>query len=218
MSLAAREPTDRDTTIPSLLASAFADRRGSQAVRALRAATAGSHARLDCGLRLAMPGAGRHTYARYAAAMWGWMQPVEAAVWSGPWPDGVSVPLRAVKSRWLEEDLLRARQQGFLEGEIARRDHRFPFLSLAGRIGYAYVTESLMLGAQALRARVAPTLHPWPARFLVGYGDDSGALWREFVAVIDAELDTGARIEEATRCAARAFESLESWFQAQGAA
>lgn len=190
----------------------------SPALRALREATGAAHERLEGNLRLALPGAGRHAYTLHVASLWGWLQPVEPALWSGAWPDGADVPARSVKSRWLEEDLAHARGEGYLRGEPAVNERPVAFGSLAERMGYAYVIEGSTLGGQVLRRRVGPALHPWPARYLEGYGEQAAQRWRDFLALLGAHVDTPDRIDEAARSAMRAFESLEEWFRRQGAA
>jgi len=74
------------------------------------------------------------------------------------------------------------------------------------------------LGAQSLRRRVAPALFPWPARFLSGYGEEASHRWGEFLAVVGAHLVSAPHVEDARRGANRAFDTIESWFHAQGVA
>lgn len=187
------------------------------ALAVLRAAVAPFHRRLDARLHVALPGAGRRAYAQHVAALWGWMQPIEALVWSGGWPEEVDVPARAVKSRWLEEDLEHARRDRFLDGEIARREERPAFRTLAQRMGWAFVMESTTQGALLFGRRIGGNLYPWPVRYFAGYGAESERRWREFTDVVARRIATPGEIDDAGRAASRAFESLEEWLRAQGA-
>jgi heme oxygenase len=187
------------------------------AIAALRSAAAPFHRRLDARMGIVLPGAGRRAYALHVAAMWGWMQPIEPMVWSGGWPAETDVPARAVTSRWLEEDLAAARRDGYLEGDLPRREAKPAFRSLAERMGWAYVIESTMQVAHMLNGRVGVGLAPWPVRYFSGYGDENAQRWRDFQAVVGSRLRTAGEVEDAARSARLAFESLEDWFGAQGA-
>lgn len=187
------------------------------ALQALRAAVAPFHRRLDARMGISLPGAGRCAYAQHIAAMWGWMQPIEAMVWGGGWPAAVDVPARAVKSRWLEEDLEVARECGCLHGELQRREERPVFCSLEQRMGWAYVIESTMQNARLFERRMGPNLYPWPVRYFAAYGADQDSRWRKFLEVVSERLATPGEIDDARRSAVRAFETLEDWLRAQGA-
>lgn len=189
----------------------------SPGLQVLRAAVAPFHGRLDARMGVALPGAGRCAYAQHVAAMWGWMQPIEAMVWSGGWPAEVDVPARAVKSRWLEEDLQVAREAGCLQGELQRREERPVFRSLEQRIGWAYVIESTLQSARLFERRMRPNLYPWPVRYFGGYGAEQESRWRGFIDVVSQRLATPGEIDDARRSALRAFETLEDWLRAQGA-
>jgi heme oxygenase len=193
--------------------------RVSPAHARLRHATAEFHARLDASLRLGKPGAGRAHYARYVAAMWGWLEPLEARLWEGPWPAQVAPAERAVKLDWLSEDLAHAQADGYSQAaSLARCEPAIELAGLPDRIGVAYVIEGSLRGASVLRRRVGPALAPWPARFLAGYGAQAGARWRDFLAVMASELRTEAAIGQAERSAAWAFASIEGWLRERGAA
>ena len=180
----------------------------SRALAALRAATAARHAALESGLRIAAPGAGRREYTDHVAALWSWMRPIEASLWSGPWPARVEAPARAVKVGWLATDLEAARRDGYA-ASIHDAPPPAPCLdSLAARMGLAYVIEGSLLGAQVLRRRLAPVLAPWPMRWLQGYGEEGGRRWAAFLDALAAQVATPREIEAACESACGAFETL----------
>lgn len=190
----------------------------SPALQALRERTSSLHAELERTLQLMHPDAGRAHYAQHVAAMWGWLQPLEPTLWSGTWPAELDVAERSIKVRWLEEDLAAARNDGLLREDSACCATVADFSSRATRYGWAYVIEGSMLGGQVLRARLAERLHPWPARYLCGYGDAGGQRWRAFLAALAKEVRTPADIAEAADAAAAAFTSVGFWLRARGAA
>jgi heme oxygenase len=188
----------------------------SPTLLALRAATAAAHARLERDLHIAAPHAGRDAFARHAAAFWGWLEPFEDDLWRG-WPAGVEPDARAVKSGWLADDIARARADGYLAQAVPRRSAT-PFTSLAERAGCAYVIEGSMLGAQVLLRRLQPSLAPWPARWLQGYGEHGARRWREFIAGLEECVRSPREREVACASAVHAFETLDAWFRERGVA
>jgi len=188
-------------------------RETAVALAALRAATAGLHANLEAGLPIARPHAGRAEYAAHIAAMHGWLAPFEASLWGDEWPREIDAAERARKREWLEADIEIARADGFLTAPPRCAIAAPSFDTLAQRIGWAYVVEGSTLGGRVLLARLHRTLHPWPARFLVAYGNEGARRWRDFRAVVERKLSLPCEIDEASRAAAQAFESLDAWFR-----
>ena len=190
----------------------------SPALQSLRLATAATHAELERTMRIAAHGAGRGQYAEYVAAIWGWMQPVEPALWSGAWPEALEASARAVKARWLEQDIVAARSDGYIAGVIALSAEVPAFDSLAHRLGWAYVIEGSLLGARALLRRMEGALDPWPARWLQGYGEHNGRRWSTFLEALALNVTAPSQVEAASRGALEAFTSLGAWCRRQGAA
>ena len=188
-------------------------RQPALALGALRAATSGLHAKLEAGLPIARPGAGRAEYAAHIAAMHGWLAPFEANLWRDEWPREIDPAQRARKREWLEADIEVARADGFLAAASECAAAAPSFDTLAQRIGWAYVVEGSTLGGRVLLARLRHTLHPWPARFLVAYGNEGASRWRDFLGVVERKLSRPGEIDEASRAAAQAFESLDAWFR-----
>ena len=177
------------------------------ALSVLRAATREQHRGLEALLPIARPEADAGTYARYAAAMFGWLAPFEAALWSAPWP-GELARGRDAKASWLIEDLAAA---GLDPSRVPRCQHAPPLASEAQRFGVAYVLEGATLGGQSLLRTLGPRLAPWPLRFLRGYGTETGPRFAALLAALEERLATDAARAEAGQAAAEAFGQLAGW-------
>lgn len=184
---------------------------------ALRERTSAAHRSLERALALAAPEAGRETYARHVAALWGWMQPTEAALWCGAWPSRLRVSARRRKADWLAADIAVARADGVLGSDPAL-GAACVASSPAARFGLAYVIEGSMLGGSVLLRRLEQRLAPWPARYLRGYGSAGGEYWRQFVSALAEQVVGAEEIAQAADAAERAFDSLAGWLRAQGVA
>lgn len=177
------------------------------ALSALRAATREQHRGLEARLPIARPEAGAGTYARYAAAMFGWLAPFEAALWSASWP-GELARGRDAKRSWLLEDLAAA---GVDAARVPLCQRPLPLASEAQRFGVAYLLEGATLGGQALLRTLAPRLAPWPLRFLQGYGPETVPRFSALLAALEDRLATDAARAEAGQAAATAFGHLSDW-------
>lgn len=191
----------------------------SPALLALRERTHELHVALEARLALARPAADRADYARYVAAMWGWLSPLEPALWRGKhWPAELEPAERACKSRWLVEDLDAARADGFLPSEPVSCVQQVDFEDAASRFGWAYVIEGSMLGGQLLQRQLGARLTPWPMRYLHGYGERTARRWNDFLAALAREVVTREQIDAAAAAAAQAFRSIHGWFAQRGLA
>src|SRR5688500_19043717 len=167
----------------SLSTLATIDSKG-RALAALRERTHEAHEEIERALALASPCAGREEYARYVAALWGWMKPAEPVLWCARWPASIDAGARAMKTSWLETDIAAARAGGLLGPDIEVSDP-LQGRSRAARFGQAYVIEGSMLGGAMLLRRLGARLAPWPVRYLHGYGAEVGRYWRAFLAALD---------------------------------
>lgn len=190
----------------------------SPALAALRARTHALHTGLESRMLLARPGADRGDYARYVAAMRGWLAPLEPALWCAPWPAQIEPAMRACKTGWLDEDLRAARVDGYGDEAAARCDPAPPLDDPATRFGWAYVIEGSMLGGRVLAHRLGSRLAPWPMRFLRGYGEGTGRRWHDFLDALAGEVTSAAQIDTAAEAAAHAFGSIGDWFGQRGIA
>jgi heme oxygenase len=178
---------------------------------ALRLATQAQHAALDQALALQHAGFGRREYLDYIARVAGWLKPLEATLWSSPWPALADAPQRAGKLAWIEADLL---EGGWRRAQVAAIPP-CPYVPQARgearRFGIAYVLEGSTLGSNFLFLRLRPRLAPLTLRWLAGYGDATGALWKAFVRRLDAGLADEAQVADACEAARQAFESFNRW-------
>lgn len=190
----------------------------SLALELIRASTASAHRALENTLEVAQPDAGEPAYARYLEALWGWLAPLESALWLAAWPEAIVAPARSGKIRWIEADL-RARGRDASSIASLPRQLVLPRLdSIAERFGAAYVVEGSQLGGQSLLRQLGPRISPLPVRWLEGYGRDTAARWRSFVAALGAHLTSRADAELAAQSARTTFELAHAWFAERGVA
>jgi heme oxygenase len=188
------------------------------ALELIRASTADVHQALESTLEVARPDAGEAAYGRYLAALLGWLEPLEQRLWSLEWPSPVVPALRTGKTRWIEADL-RARGSSAAQISALPRQRALPPMSsLAQRFGAAYVVEGAQLGGQVLLRRLGPRLAPLPARWLEGYGHDTGGRWRSFLTALGSSVHERADAELAAGSARVTFELAQAWFAARGVA
>ena len=189
----------------------------SPVLAALREATHATHRTLEGTLHIAAPDAGPPQYRAYLEALWGWLAPFEAALWSAPWPPSLRPALRDGKRGWIEEDL---RALGLSEeGLRALPSCAAPQLltSAPQRFGVAYVVEGAQLGGQVLLRRLGPALGPRVPRYLFGYGAETSALWRAYTESLEASVaPSSAPIVAAA--ALQTFDGLRDWLGARGVA
>lgn len=74
--------------------------------------------------------------------------------------------------------------------------------------GVAYVIEGSQLGGQVLYRRLAEPLAPHPLAYLQGHGRDTGPRWKAFLATLQQQVATPARIHSACDGAVQAFDLL----------
>lgn len=184
----------------------------------LRAATGDLHARLDDELLVSGPDPGPDDYLRHAAAMLGWMQPVEAELARAAWPAELLIEQRLGKSAQLEADLRCGGHDAEQIAAVPRCDALPPLDTEPRRYGALYVIEGSTLGGQVLWRRLTGRLHPWPLAALVGYGRDTGPLWRIFVSNLEQAGSAVDFAEAAAESAAMAFRTLLDWLRYMGAA
>lgn len=125
---------------------------------------------------------------------------------------------RAEKCEWLMLDLRRGGLSDAAIEALPVSEFRPDLHSTATRFGAAYVIEGAQLGTQVLRKRLGPTLAPWTPRWLEGYGGDTAAHWRAFIACMQNNLDSEASRIAAARSANETFSSLAAWFRMQAIA
>lgn len=178
----------------------------------LRDGTRDRHETLDQGLALTGDTLSQARYLTYLRALLGWLEPVERQLWQQAWPAELRAPARAGKSALIRADL---RAAGDTTPVPQCPDAPAPQAADAYALGVAYVVEGSQLGGRFLAKRLAHTAPCLPLGYLRGYGEETGTLWKGFLA----HLDSAARGQEAQalRGALDAFDSLTAWLRQQRA-
>ncbi|EHK68261.1 biliverdin-producing heme oxygenase [Achromobacter arsenitoxydans] len=180
----------------------------------LRDGTRERHETLDRGLALAEGHVDRDRYLNYLCALLGWLEPLERRLWQLDWPASLRAQERGGKSAWLRQDLAEAEA-----GADAPRCRDTPALDApdAYALGVAYVVEGSQLGGRFLAKRLEDVAPALPLRYLRGYGEQVGPLWKEFLLHLDSEAGAQGREPQALQGACDAFDSLTAWLRSQQA-
>jgi len=181
---------------------------------ALRQATDPIHARLHGVPALRALAAGCIDRAGYVALlrrMLGFHAAVEAALAVAPSLAAWDIDVRERRRAWLiEADLA---WLGLPAGHVAPAPLP-PLGSPARALGCLYVSEGSTLGGRQLARALDALLPPGPAgrRFLLGHGEEHGAMWRACCAALETcGADPVARAEMLD-AAAGTFAAFEAWF------
>lgn len=171
---------------------------------ALRSATRAHHDRIDRLMNVARMRERGH-YVRV-------LQVLDAFL--GSWEDAVAAALPArwrawlhgrSRRAWLQQDL-RVLGAAPLGGPVAVPELATP----AAAWGSLYVMEGSALGGQVITRELARVgLHPAAgAAYFHGFGPATGAMWREFRALLETELAPAERIPPACEAARQTFDQL----------
>lgn len=184
---------------------------------ALRLATQDRHARLDSSLRIGSGDADYADYLAYLAALRGWLEPVEAALWARDWPEALQPGLRRNKAARIEQDFAAARERG-VAAPVAPVCDRLPDLgrSYAYDLGVMYVIEGSQLGGRMMAKQLERAWPDRPFHYMAGYGGELGALWKAFTAFLADAVRSDAEVAEAVAGACDAFDTLTEWLRRQG--
>lgn len=187
------------------------------ALAELRSATRAEHDRIEQVLRLTEPMA----LARYAVVMGGF------DAFLGAWEPRVHTALPPRLRAWFE---------GRRRGAFAARDVAWlrdvagvapapvdasaalalPLAGLPEVLGSLYVIEGSALGGRVIAPRLQETLGLGPnsgARYFQGFGDGTGAMWREFREVAAREIGESPQdVADACAGARRTFAALIALF------
>lgn len=173
-------------------------------LQALRAATRAQHERIDRLIDLHRL-ADRQHYVRV-------LQVFDAFL--ATWERTVADALPARWGAWLQarsrRPFLRHDLQVLGAPSLAQDVRLPPFASPEAAWGSLYVLEGSALGGQVItQALAASGLRPDAgAAYFHGWGDATGAMWREFRLLLDRELDAPERIERACAAARLTFDQL----------
>jgi heme oxygenase (biliverdin-IX-beta and delta-forming) len=179
---------------------------GAELLFTLRNATGPLHKRLETNLNLLSPSFSRMNYLCLIQAFWGYYHPLEASLTRVPelhdWLPDIAMrrklPLLAVDLKALGID------SNALDKLPACTD-------LATALGCLYVLEGSTLGGQVISRHLKNVFNldaENGAAFFTGYGEQTGAMWQTFRAVlITATVDENALIH----AACETFITLERW-------
>lgn len=197
----------------------------TDALQALRHATAERHALLDAGLPVGRADASLADYLDHVQALAAWLQ----ALWPALQGLQVHAPgfgfAPAGRLSALREDLAHAQPATppwpapsattalCLEQALARH----PAQADAVRWGLAYVVEGSQLGGQVLHRNLAPRLAPHPLRYLQGDGAGTGARWKAFMGLLRTHVASPPAIAAACDGALAAFQGLQAHYDTMDA-
>jgi heme oxygenase (biliverdin-IX-beta and delta-forming) len=178
----------------------------------LKNATWPMHKRLETNLNLLNPSFSLEDYRRLIKAFWGYYRPFEASLTNVPELHGC-LPDIAMRSKLslLETDL----QALGVDVDLLDRlpvCHELPACNdLASALGCLYVLEGSTLGGQVISRHFKSLLNldvENGAAFFTGYGEQTGAMWQTFRAVLMAvTVDEDALVH----AACETFTTLERW-------
>jgi heme oxygenase len=189
---------------------------------ALRLATQSRHEQLDSSLRIGAAQAGHAEYIAYIAALRGWLEPVEQAFYMRPWPASLDLERRIGKTAWIDADLDAARAEGLRVPDSAALPGGAAIPRTTAGTAYAtgvlYVVEGSQLGGRMMykRLRHADPAHAY--RYMAGYGEELGAMWKDFVDFLEETLLTQDDVRQACAGACDAFDTLGAWMALRGQA
>ena len=144
----------------------------------------------------------------------GFYAPLEPAIFNQQqWQNFNFSTASRCKTDWLHNDL---RFCGLSEAQIAALP-RCKYMerpeSFAQALGCAYVVEGSTLGGQIIARHLRKQLNlpPEGLRFFTAYGAETGAKWREFVALLNDYQATERERNEILAAASATFRALECW-------
>jgi heme oxygenase len=180
---------------------------GTDALAALRSATAGRHQQLDSGLPIGAPDASLGDYASHLAMLGAWLAPLQA--WLPAFQDGPRFD-QAGRLALIGQDLAEPGMPPAPPADPAAAPAPPwpPAASAAYRWGVCYVIEGSQLGGAVLHQRLRERLAPHPLRYLKGDAAGPGPRWRAFMQALREHVRTQAEIAEACAGACAAFDSI----------
>jgi heme oxygenase (biliverdin-IX-beta and delta-forming) len=140
-------------------------------------------------------------YSAYLSALYGFIAPSEKHI------TGLITPARQ-KLPLLEHDLA---VFGIDPGSVPLWNGNLPLDTLPRAFGYLYVIEGSTLGGRLLLRHVTQTLKlTTGTAYLKGYGENTGAMWKEFCAIMTEQIGQDD-VDSLIRSACATFEALEHW-------
>lgn len=179
----------------------------------LRRSTRPSHQRVEASIRIDAQLNSLECYEALLLAFLGLHRPIDAALTALDW-SGTDIDIgQRQKAGRIEADL---RDLGVPE-HVLRNAPLHPSLNPDGRadgIGWLYVTEGASLGGRTILREASRRLGvhaAWGGRFFAGYGPRTGAMWRAYLATLNA-VDCRSTLADRVEVAAvRMFLMFEKW-------
>lgn len=179
----------------------------TDALAALRSATASRHERLDSGLPLSASEPSLDDYAAHLRMVRDWLAPLDtwlAGFADGPQAEPGLPPLPRLAL--IQADLA---EPGMPDvAPLAPAAAWPPDASAAYRWGVAYVIEGSQLGGAVLYRHLAQRLAPHPLRYLRGAEAGPGPRWRDFMEALRSRVTTPQEIADACAGACAAFDAI----------
>jgi heme oxygenase len=178
--------------------------RETDALAALRTATASRHQELDSGLPIGALDASLGDYASHLAMLRAWLAPLQG--WLAGFNNGPQFD-QASRLDLIEQDLA---EQGMPLAPVVKHARQaWPSAaSPAWRWGVCYVIEGSQLGGAVLYQRLHERLAPHPLRYLKGVDAGPGPRWRAFMQALREHVRSQEEILEASAGACAAFDSI----------
>jgi heme oxygenase len=178
----------------------------TDALAALRSATASRHQELDSGLPIGADDASLTDYASHLAMLRAWLAPLQA------WLAGFSTGPQFDQARRLaliDQDLAERGMPAAPLPSMSVAAAAWPYdASPAWRWGVCYVIEGSQLGGAVLYQRLHEQLAPHPLRYLKGNETGPGPRWRAFMLALREHVRSPEDIAEASAGACAAFDSI----------
>lgn len=184
---------------------------------ALRAATASRHAMLDQAMPLARAAPKLGDYVHHLRLLRPWLAGIaQAEARHSDGPQDVRLLPAVERLHLIDADLAEPCLDNAAGAGAVAGDSAFADGGAAWRWGVAYVVEGSQLGGTVLYRRLAERLAPHPLRYLHG-GAPPGPRWQRFLAVLRAEVRSGADVAQACAGACAAFDALIAVLQPEAA-
>ncbi len=157
----------------------------------------------------------RVQYVSLLETLWGFYNPLEAALSRLDWPHNVDFAARR-KASWLFDDLIDL-------GRTPREIQKLPqcslmpaFDSAVSGLGVLYVLEGATLGGQLIVRQIGPALGLRGSSglsFFSSYGVAVSEMWRNYIAVLEQAGHCPNACAEIERTALDTFVALQAWFE-----
>jgi heme oxygenase len=178
----------------------------------LRLVTRDAHLRLEAEVDFDARLTSLEVYRSFLESFFRFVRPVEALL------DGLDLKTLGIdyssrrKTCWIETDLKDLGHTGESLGHLQSFEKLPELTDPVEALGAMYVLEGSSLGRQVMLSKLAERLNirpDWAGHFFSGYGKETGAMWRSFVAILNEvgkAPEDGRLIEASALATFAAFE------------